>query len=259
MSILRPLCLLFVLQFAPAMISIIIPTLDEEKVIGETLSLLKSQLTIPHEIIVSDGGSNDRTVDIARKLADKIVIYDGTARQTIAQGRNDGAKVAQGEFLVFTDADCVIPNPDQFFTSAISRFQADNRLVGLTVYLRFFPEAETLGDKVILWIRNFAVRLRNNLFRKGECGGGEFQMVRREAFFAIEGYREDLVTCEDRELFIRLAKTGKTISAPNLTVFESGRRVRALGWPYLIGLFFVNTVFFYVRGRALSKEWKPVR
>src|SRR5438874_2570272 len=52
-----------------SMISIIIPTLDEEKVIGRTLSLLKSQLTIPHEIIVSDGASKDKTVEIAKKLA----------------------------------------------------------------------------------------------------------------------------------------------------------------------------------------------
>jgi glycosyltransferase involved in cell wall biosynthesis len=241
------------------MISIIIPTLEEEKVIGRTLSLLKSQLTIPHEIIVSDGGSKDKTVDIAEKLADKVVIHDKNFRQTIAQGRNDGAKVAQGNFFVFIDADCIIPEPNLFFRSAISSFEAKPRLVALTACFRFFPEAETFGDRVVLWSRDFAVRLQNNLFRKGDCAGGEFQMVRRDAFMAVGGYRDDLVTLEDRDLFIRLAKIGRTMSDPDLVVFHSGRRAHAVGWPRLIGMFFVNFISFYLRGRLHSKEWKPVR
>ena len=241
------------------MISIIIPTLEEEKVIGRTLSLLKSQLTIAHEIIVSDGGSKDNTVEIARKLADKVVVYQKESRQTIAQGRNDGAKMAEGDFFVFTDADCVIPEPDAFFTSAISRFQSDSCLVALTCRFRFFPEAETFGDRVILWFRDFAVGLQNNVFRNGDCAGGEFQMVRRDAFFAIGGYREDLVTLEDRDLFIRLARIGRTMSDRKLVVFHSCRRPHTVGWPRLIAMFLVNMTSFYLRGRLLSKEWKPVR
>ena len=49
------------------MISIIFVALNEEAYIGETLRSLKSKLTFPHEIIVSDGNSQDRTVEIARK------------------------------------------------------------------------------------------------------------------------------------------------------------------------------------------------
>jgi len=241
------------------MISIIIPTLDEEKVIGQTLSLLKSQLTTAHEIIVSDGGSKDKTVYIAKKLADKVVVHEGVGRQTIGQGRNEGARVVHGEFLVFIDADCVIPDPDRFFAFALADFEKSPELVALTVYLRVFPESETASDKVVGWMRNFAVRVRNNFFRKGDCAGGEFQMIRKEAFWKIGGYREELVTCEDRDLFRRLAKIGKTMSDPKLMVFHAGRRAHTLGWPYLIGLFVVNTIYFRIRGRAFSKEWAPVR
>lgn len=84
-------------------------------------------------------------------------------------------------------------------------------------------------------------------------------MVRKDAFFTIGGYREDLVTLEDRDLFIRLAKIGRTMSDPDLVVFHSGRRAHAVGWPRLIGMFFANFISFYVRGRLLSKEWKPIR
>lgn len=241
------------------MISIIIPTLDEEKVIAETLSRLRSQLTIPHEIIVSDGGSRDHTVALARPFADRVVIHEGATRQTIAQGRNQGAKNARGELLVFLDADCVVPYPDQFFASATAHFTANKPLLGLTAYLRVFPAEETYADKIILSVMNLAVRLRNNFFRAGDSAGGEFQMVRKETFLSIGGFREDLVTREDRDLFIRLARIGRTMSDPALVVFHSGRRAHILGWPRLIFLFFVNTIYFHLTGRAFSKEWKPVR
>lgn len=241
------------------MISIIIPTLDEEKVITETLSRLRSQLTIPCEIIISDGGSRDNTVDLARPFADQIVIHNGAARQTIAQGKNQGAKNARGELLVFLDADCIVPDPDQFFASAMAHFQADEQLLGLTAYLRVSPTKETLSDKIILAVMNLAVRLRNNCFRTGDSAGGEFQMVRKDAFLSIGGYREDLVTREDRDLFIRLARVGRTMSDPALIVLHSGRRAHILGWPRLIFLFVVNTIYFHLTGRVFSKEWKPVR
>ena len=56
------------------MISIIIPTLNEEGVIGKSISSLKSKLTLSNEIIVSDGKSSDKTTEIARQLADRVVV-----------------------------------------------------------------------------------------------------------------------------------------------------------------------------------------
>lgn len=241
------------------MISIVIPTLNEEAVIGATITALKSGLSHPHEIIVSDGGSNDRTVMIARETADRVIVHEGPERQTIAAGRNAGAKAAQGEFLVFFDADCVISEPDRFFTRAFRHFEQNHALVGLTAYLRVFNKDETTGDRFFGWLRNFAALIGNNVTHRGDSPGGEFQMVRRDAFWKIGGYREELVTCEDRDLFRRLARVGRTKSDAGLTVYHTGRRPHTLGWPYLIGLFLVNTLSFRLRGRALSKEWTPVR
>ena len=56
------------------MISIIIPTYNEEKIIGKTLSELKAKLTLPHEIIVTDDKSKDRTAEIARAYADQVLV-----------------------------------------------------------------------------------------------------------------------------------------------------------------------------------------
>ena len=241
------------------MISIVIPTLSEEKVIGSTLSSLKSQLTIPHEIIVSDGGSKDRTVEIASKYADKVLIHSGNSRQTIAQGRNDGARAARGEFLVFLDADCFLRDADSFFHAAIADFEKVANLAGLTALLRVLPESETLSDRFILSIVNSVVLFKNNVLHQGEVPGGEFLMVPRSAFDRVGGFNGELVTREDRDLFIRLAKFGRTFCDPQLTVFHTGRRSHIVGWPHQIGLLLVNTVSYRLFGKVRSKEWTTIR
>jgi glycosyltransferase involved in cell wall biosynthesis len=82
-----------------SMISIIIPTLNEAKIIESTLRTLTATLTLPHEVIVSDGGSSDRTTELASPYANTVVVFSGEGRQTIGEGRNDGAKAAAGDFL----------------------------------------------------------------------------------------------------------------------------------------------------------------
>ena len=88
-------------------ISIIIPAYNEEKFIEQTLiSLKKQNCGIPYEIIVCDNNSKDKTPEIAQKYADKVV---SETKQGGGYARNKGASIAQGKYLVFTDADTVFP------------------------------------------------------------------------------------------------------------------------------------------------------
>ena len=240
------------------MISIIMPTLNEAKIIESTLQTLAETLTLPHELIVSDGGSSDRTAELAARHADRVVVFSGAGRQTIGEGRNDGAKVAAGDFLVFLDADCIIPVPDRFFAQALAHFEKNPRLVGLTAYLRVFPADETLGDKLVAGIANLGLRVANNLLKRG-ASMGEFQMIRREAFARVGGFRADLIAFEDTDMFRRLSRIGRTMIAPKLRVLHSGRRGHQVGYPELLATWFVNLVFVAVRDRTFSKEWKPIR
>ena len=77
------------------MISIVIPTLNEEKRIATTIQKLRDSLHRPYEIIISDGASSDGTVEIARNLADGVAEHTLPYRQTIAEGRNNGAAIAR--------------------------------------------------------------------------------------------------------------------------------------------------------------------
>jgi len=240
------------------MISIIIPTLNEAKIIESTLRTLAATLTLPHEVIVSDGGSSDRTAELATRYANTVVVFSGAGRQTIGEGRNDGAKAAAGDFLVFLDADCVIPEPDRFFTHALADFERDPGLVGLTAYLRVFPADETFGDKLVSGISNLGLWVANNVLKRG-VSFGEFQMIRREAFARLGGFRADLIAFEDADMFRRLSRIGRTMIAPKLRVLHSGRRGHQVGHPQLISMWLVNLVFVAIRGRPFSKEWKPIR
>ncbi len=99
-------------------LSIIIPTLNEEKLLPELLR----QLTNPslrnmydYEIIISDGGSDDLTTTIAREYTERIVLPEVNKKQNIAIGRNRGAHFSNGQILIFLNGDTTIANPRRFF------------------------------------------------------------------------------------------------------------------------------------------------
>jgi glycosyltransferase involved in cell wall biosynthesis len=240
------------------MISFIIPTLNEEKVIEKLLRNLREIKTFEYEIIVSDGGSTDKTVEIAKNIADKVVEHSAQTRQNISQGRNAGAAVARGEFVVFLDADVHIENPDAFFKAALKQFSQEPKLAGLTVTVKVYPNQATLADNIIFGVLNFNLTVKNNIFHVGDSTG-EFQMIRKNVFDSIHGFREDLVTREDADMFWRLSNIARTMLYGNLTVFHSGRRAHKVGWPRLLWTWAVNTAWVTLFDRAASKEWTVIR
>jgi glycosyltransferase involved in cell wall biosynthesis len=241
------------------MISFIIPTLNEEKVLEKLLKNLKEITSFDYEIIVSDGKSTDRTVAIAKSFGAKVVENLSGQRQTIGQGRNEGAKVARGDFLVFLDADVYIPNIETFFARALGHFKNNPKLLGLSGWVRVFPEMETWADffgYVIL--SDCAFYISNNILHIGSTCG-EFQMMTTGIFKQLGGYREDLITVEDKDLFYRISKHGRTLTDPKLLLYHTGRRPRAIGWPKLLWIWFSNSLHFSVYDRAHAKEWKEIR
>ncbi|MEZ0049803.1 glycosyltransferase involved in cell wall biosynthesis [Mycobacterium sp. MAA66] len=239
------------------MISFVIPTLNEEKTIEATLQSLDS-FSGPHEVIISDGGSTDRTVEICRRYTDKIVIYDKPERQTIAMARNMGADVATGDYVVFVDADVVIPDIDDFFGVAGEAFGAEPRLVALTVKYRVFPDQRTWADAYMFFALGVQFRVQNNLLRTG-ASGGEFQMIDAEAFRKVNGFDEKLTAAEDMDLFKRLSKIGRTRFENKLTVFHTGRRAHAIGWRKLSWQWFSNSMSVSLFKKSASKEWTEIR
>lgn len=240
------------------MISIIVPTLNEEKIIEKMLTALKDFTSMEHEVIVADGFSTDGTISIAEKYADKVVVHDGKTRQTIGLGRNSGADVAKGEYLVFLDADVFVPDINTFFPKVVSIFENNPKLLALTVDLKTLPDYEKLSDKISWYIISRFHQFMNNFLHLGSSSG-EFQMFRKDAFQKVGGYSKDLVFGEDAEIFYRLSKIGQTRLEPKLSVMHTSRRAHNMGWHRLWALYTVNCISNIIRKKPVSKEWKVSR
>ncbi len=239
-------------------ISFIIPTLNEEKILERTLLSLKKLTICNFEIIVSDGGSTDATLRIARRYAAKVVENATGERQTIALGRNLGASKAAGNYYVFLDADVIIKDIDVFVDRALRDFDIDKKLVALAPYIKVLPEYKTFADQFFFFWVNVMYLVLNNFLHVG-AAAGEFQMIRSEVFKKLGGFNERFVAGEDYDLFERLSKVGKTRVNKKLFVYHTSRRAHSIGWPRLIFLWTANALGNKLFRRSHSKEWTVIR
>ncbi len=238
------------------MISVVIPTYNEEKVIEDGIKqFLPLKKKYDLEIIVSDGKSTDNTVKIAKKYADKVIVWKKKQRQNIPQGRNAGCFKAKGDILFVTDADCRVKNIDSFFKRIIKEFK-DPKLVALTGKVLINPKEKKLIDNIHHLFNTY-----NDITNILKIGGarGEFQVIRMSAFKKIKGYNEKLACSEDFDLFYRLRKLGKVKFVCSLVIFESARRYRKLGYPKVVATWIYEGLHHLLTGRAAYKEWEVVR
>jgi len=241
-------------------ITVIIPTRNEEKLLGRCLKQftpdLKDRFGI--EVIVSDGGSSDATLAIAAEFADRIATHeDFSHRQTIAEGRNRGAALATGEILMFLNADTRIPNVVEFFERIAMRMSVDPALGALAVKVEVLPEERRFSDRVFHAFFNQYVRLLNVLGIG--MGRGECQIVRRTVFNSLHGYDVTLAAGEDFEFYKRIHYFGKLKYDGKLLVYESPRRYRKYGYLKVYSEWIKNGFSVLFRKRAASTVWEEVR
>lgn len=212
------------------------------------------------EIIVSDGGSTDNTIDLALADADVVVQHNTSDRQTIAGGRNAGAAVARGAVLVFLNAD-TLPADVGFFLTCVDSFLREGgrfRNAGAIAFPVFvFPDEAKLFDRLFHAIYNQYVRFLNAIGIG--AGRGECQVIRREVFLSVRGYKAILAAGEDFDLYARIRREAKIAFASQVVVYESPRRYRKFGYFRILYWWTLNAVSVYLRGRSSSDEWEPVR
>jgi len=239
-------------------ISVIVPAYQEEGRLGRLLSQFPpdTRVRLGLQLIVSDGGSTDGTVGIAAAAADVVVENRDGHRQTISEGRNRGADVAGGELLLFLNADVTVGDPEGLIAAVREAF-SDPRTVAAGCAVLVDPEEETRFDR---WFHTaFNAWCRLLTFLGAGMSRGECQAVRAELFRRVGGYNEALAAAEDYDLFRRLAMRGRIAFLRGVTVFESPRRYRALGYPKVLGMWFVNALSVALGGTSRSREWGPIR
>lgn len=228
-------------------ISVVVPTFQEQKYIGAMLSrLLKAKP--PLEVVVIDGGSQDKTVEVAQRFTNKVYQI---SKRGIAAGRNYGARKANGDILVFLDTDVTFPTT---FQEKLLQTFKDSTVVGATCNI--MPLHHQTGTTAFFRLYNLAIRA-TAIFKPH--ARGEFFAVRRTAFQKAKGFDETMPCLEDHDLANRLSKLGKFVFISDLTVYESLRRFEKLGFRKVVGTWIVDYISFIIRGKPLSPEWKPIR
>jgi len=206
----------------PMEISVIVPTLNEENYIEGCLKSISKQ-TIPrdrYEIIVSDGSSTDRTVEIANKYADLVVVSE---KRGIWWGRNYGAEYARGKFLVFIDADTQIKKD---YLETVHRYM-EKGVVGLTT--GFELDGAGPGIRLIEYFSDGYWWL-NSKMGNGSLIGINL-CVPRHVFMKVGGFKD--YALEDAAFDRELRNEGETLFLMQRKVVASTRRLDAYG---MIGL-----------------------
>jgi glycosyltransferase involved in cell wall biosynthesis len=174
-------------------VSIIVPALNEERLLPRLLESIRRQNYTDYEVIVADAGSTDGTVQIAESFG-AIIVKGGLP----GPGRNAGARAASGEYLFFFDADVELP--DDFFEKAVA--ELDGRYLDLaTCEIR--PLSNYVVDRLVHRFINVSVRatLRVDPRAMGFC-----IFVTRRLFTRTGGFDETVRVGEDAEFVKRAAK-----------------------------------------------------
>lgn len=211
------------------MLSVIVPVLNEEAYIDRFLEVLSLSTRYFSEVLIVDGGSTDRTLQIAVKYP-KVKCLTSTVDREYG-ARNDGARVASGDYLLFLDADTLV-YPEMFrkiyksIAKGIDCLASTDTTISEDILWKIQSHAYNL-------VRILLARLRLRFFTTGN-----FMLVRKAVFDSLGGFEEDI----NGDARIGTKVVASTLSYALLNcyryVYVSGRRAKE-------GILSVNKYYFY--------------
>ena len=197
-----------------ASVSVIVPVRNEAGSLADTLAMLRHALQAGDELVVVDGGSTDASVEIARELADRVILCaPGRARQM-----NAGARQASGDWLWFVHADTRLNRAHR------------QRLASLPAAARWGRfDVRLSGRRFLFRVIGALINLRSRF--SGIATGDQGIFVRRDTFNALGGY-PDQPLMEDVALSRLLKKEQGRPRCLRPALTTSSRRWETRGaWP----------------------------
>ncbi len=190
------------------MISIIIPTKNEEPNIVACVTAFAGLAERGEaEVIVVDNSSEDRTQELACSAGARVIVQ---GPERCAQ-RNRGWREARGEYVMFVDADMIVPESTQAeILSLLSKQDPPD-----AIYVR---EVRS-GDGLRIKARNF----ERSFYDATEIDG--LRVIRRSLLERVGGYDENLTACEDWDLDRRLLALGATTTLTKGALIHNERLV----------------------------------
>ena len=191
--------------------TVIIPVLNNPEGLARCIEAIRRSNT-QFELIVVDNGSTDETLTVARSYTDSVLERPGI---TIGAMRNEGAKVASGSILIFTDSDQE-PSAD-WISRGLQALLSDQR-IGLAGARYHAPPQSR-------WVARTWDLQRRLSDRAGDIGWLEAGnlFARREVFEQVGGFRSDLIASEDVDLSIRVRRAGyRVVCDPRIVNYHHG-------------------------------------
>jgi glycosyltransferase involved in cell wall biosynthesis len=201
-------------------ISIVIPTLNEEKYLDGILCSLRNQTLKGFEVIISDDSSTDKTVEIAKKYGAKVVVNDRIGEY---HSRNVGAKHAKADILLFTSADVIFP--ERVLEKTVEKFSEDSELIAL--YKPLVPFDGPFWSKIEYMFYYTVAALASKITRESNASS-TFMSVKKTSFEKTSGFN-DLMSA-DSILSRELNRLGKVKLCFDEFIPISGRRIKKLGF-----------------------------
>ncbi|UCH34160.1 MAG: isopentenyl-diphosphate Delta-isomerase [Armatimonadota bacterium] len=221
-------------------ITVIIPVLNEEAVLGNLLRCLEQQTLRATETVIVDGGSCDRTVAVASCWRDVRVLHSAPP---VGRQRQAGLDAARGDICVFVDADTVLA-PD-FLDRSVSEMRQRRLSVACP---RYVPAASSRTVRAtFVWFNTLFMLLQSVL----PSGGGACIIAMTSVARHAGGFRPDLIY-DDVE-FIRRAARQSRFGILSTSAEVSARRFGRDGVLRTAGTYAALSLFFTVGAFKLAQ------
>ena len=194
-------------------ISVIIPTYNRANFLTQSIPSVLNQTYRNFEIIIVDDNSTDNTVEVLENYDDKRIKYiKNNENRGVGSARNQGIKIARGEYITFLDSDDTLLSPK--FEKQLNKFELLSDDCGL-VYCGFCYVFDYTGQIQKRIFPKFQGNVFDNLL-----GGNIFPihapLVKRECFEKCGQFDVSLPACEDWDLWIRFARHYKFAFVPDI-------------------------------------------
>lgn len=237
-----------------ALVSIVVGVRNMEKTIEPCINSLIHQTYKNKEIIVINDGSDDNTgqilLNIKKKNKQIPITIITTEKRGISHARNLGYEAAQGDFVAYTDADCIITNhwlelvvpyfkdPKVALVGGVTKFKSDNSYTSIYRQIEFEKRYENIKKEEVVW------------------AGGPGSIFRKSVLEEIGGFNPIWVHGEDAEISFLIYEKNYKIMKENsaITYHVAERKFRQLIFKgYRDGKAYVRVTFFHPRTSLKNK------